>query len=1129
VIARTPVRVPLGMRGGMRRSVTPRLSREQASGPGLVAALETGQDPPGFSMTPKSFCRLLALATSLTGCAMPPDGLARTEQGDGPEVVFDFDRRPLPELPFPNDIATRPDPTSPTGLRVNASTVASTHFERVARERINTSTGWGIQAPIQVRFDAPIDLDVIYARHRDHRREIGFDYDFADDAVFLIDVTPGSPTYLQPQPLDFGEGNFPQLLRTPHQYWEHDPKTITKALLFETYDEDHNGNGVLDPGEDLDLDGVLDRPNLHPDEDGRPGLDPHRDLVSFWEMETNTLIFKPVVPLRERTTYAVVLTKRLTDESGNPVVSPFAFVNHASQTDHLRPALDALAEYGLGAEDVAFAWSFTTQDVTTDMVDLRNGLYDSGPLSWLAADNPPQLVRLFRMLDLQAPDGTKRDNPYVLPTEVLRPVIAPLAEAAFGGFGVTSVDQLVRTHDFYAYHVSGIIKSPRLLDLQEHGNLDERAWPDLHDPRLRDRVVYDDLQFWCAIPKKQFKADPDAPAPVVLYAHGYTSNKIEQLGLALHAKFGIAGCSIDAVGHGIDVGDDEGLVRSLFALFGMSPAADALLYGRAVDVDGDGRIDVGAEVFTGYVFRTRDNLRQSLLDWLTLVRFIRAFGSETMIDVDGDGVPELLGDFDGDGHIDIGGPDAVFFASGTSLGGLLSSMLSALEPGVVAAAPIAGGAGLIDLTIRSEQGGVVEAVGLRLFGPLILGEPTADGTGMRIYQLFPNGNRDERRDLAVRAEIRPDDVVMVTNLRSGDARCARVMPEEPPPGYEDYRGWRARSNCSSNDPGGLCRVCPEGTGGTYACDLGGTFRVGVPADAGDPLLVEVFEGYEHVHVEGDDRHCWVEEGARLRTSIDQFEFPVEYRLRKWAPGHELVALEDGYGFQRSTPMLRRFTGIASIALEKADPAAFAVRYARDPLEFIEHGRSFQKGPTHVLNVTTVGDANVPVNTGVAISKAAGFVQLSTPDPRYGKTINRVLIDEGVQQGIPWLETHEGWGHVLADVDNLSDSTNTSPMDLDGSNDGMLAPRLHPPLRLFVPTTIADADGVSGLILPLLDEERGAHGFPPPGMTSGPFDVGQYMEHVLGLYFASRGTEIRTEACLAELDACPDIPSPPPRE
>src|SRR5690606_7317042 len=159
----------------------------------------------------------------------------------------------------------------PTGLRINASLVATTRLEAVARRRIDELSGFGVYQPITVRFDAPLDITSIYARHRDYRNTPdGSDYDFRNDVVYLVDVTPDSPTCLQPVPLDSGEGNFPVLLRTPHQYWEHDPKTITKALALETYDEDFNGNGRLDPGEDLDLDGVLDYANAYPLEDGDP-------------------------------------------------------------------------------------------------------------------------------------------------------------------------------------------------------------------------------------------------------------------------------------------------------------------------------------------------------------------------------------------------------------------------------------------------------------------------------------------------------------------------------------------------------------------------------------------------------------------------------------------------------------------------------------------------------------------------------------------------------------------------------------------------------------------------------------------------------------------------------------------
>lgn len=1063
----------------------------------------------------------------LPGCAEPAAGLAPTQDGDGPRVIFDFDHRPLPEIPFPNDIATRHDATSPTGLRINASMVAPTEIESTARQRIDAMSGWGVFQPISVRFDAPLSLESILSRHRDYRFG-GDDYDFANDAVYIIDVTPDSPTYLQPVPLDFGDGNFPVLLRTPEQYWEHDPKTATLALAYDTTNEDLNGNGVLDPGEDLDLDGVLDVANVFARADGNPELSPADDLVSFYENETNTLIFKPVLPLRERTRYAVVVTRRLFGEEGEPVRSPFSWVNHTAQTEELTPVLDALERYDLGADDIAFAWTLTTADASRELVEVRNGLYGEGPLSWLLTDNSPALSGLYPMVDDQDLLGNRAENIYILPQERLASILGPLAGAAFSDFGLGGVDTsgIERNHEYYSHHVSGTFRSPQLLDLVDEGTLDARAWPiDLTDPSVRDRVHYEDVQFWCSVPRRQFWENPDQPPPVVLYAHGYTSNKIEPLGLALHGKFGIASCGIDAPYHGLDVGDQEPLIRNFLTIAGLGVAAEPLLANRIRDVDGNGTPDVGAEFFTGYLFRTRDNLRQTLLDWMTLTRLIRSFGTSTMLDVNGDGVGELLGDFDADGMVDFGGPGADFFASGTSLGGLVSSMLSAVEPSVVAAAPISGGAGLVDLTVRSEQGGVVEAVALRLMGPLFIGEPARDG-GTRIYTLFANGNVDTRYDLAHDTAIEPGDVVMATNLRTGQSRCARVMPDSPPAGYEAYRGWGQSSNCALNDAG-QCRDCTEGSEGSYACDLARTFRVGVPSDAGDAIQLDVWIGPDSVEIVGDERECQPKSNAKRRTTINTFSYPIEYRSLSIAAGDGLIALEDGYGFQRGTPTMRRFLAIAQMAVEPADPAVYAAHYSRDPLIFREDGREFAKRPTHVLNVTTVGDVNVPVNSGINIAKVGGFVEIFEADPRYGKTPNRVLIDEGVIEGIPWRESRgQAWGPVLVDVDNISQSTNATPMDPEGSVDGKLAPRLDPPLRLVVPTVGADDGGYSGVVLPMINARNGAHGFSPPGLTDGDFDVGQFMEHQIGWYFRTRGTEVRFDACMETLDGCDFIPSPP---
>jgi hypothetical protein len=124
----------------------------------------------------------------LAACAIAPEGLRETPHGDGPTVVIDWDARPLPELPLPNDLATRPDPTSPTGLRLNISVqAASTDLEARTRRKFDELSGFGIYQAISVRFDAPLDLDEIVLRH-------DIDGDVSDDAFFVIDVTCSTPT-----------------------------------------------------------------------------------------------------------------------------------------------------------------------------------------------------------------------------------------------------------------------------------------------------------------------------------------------------------------------------------------------------------------------------------------------------------------------------------------------------------------------------------------------------------------------------------------------------------------------------------------------------------------------------------------------------------------------------------------------------------------------------------------------------------------------------------------------------------------------------------------------------------------------------------------------------------------------
>ena len=118
---------------------------------------------------------------------------------------------------------------------------------------------------------------------------------------------------------------------------------------------------------------MLDHPNTLGNK-GIPGVD---NLLTWYERETDTLIIRPVVPLDEKTEYAVVLTDRLRGVNRQPVRSPFESIHHPSQRRGVARLQDVLREKrlanyfgdiaGTGLDHVAFAWTFTTQPTHEDM------------------------------------------------------------------------------------------------------------------------------------------------------------------------------------------------------------------------------------------------------------------------------------------------------------------------------------------------------------------------------------------------------------------------------------------------------------------------------------------------------------------------------------------------------------------------------------------------------------------------------------------------------------------------------------------------------------------------------------------------------------------------------------------
>ncbi len=982
---------------------------------------------------PRRLLPLLALGASCAGGCFSdaPTLLGRSALGTGPTVRFDAFQKPFAEIPLPNDFATRYDPSSPTLRRLNASVLAGpTAWEQATRAELDKLSGWGTLAPISVSFSAPIDPEVIYRRHHNDR------LDTSDDALLVLDVTPGSPGFCEAVPLDLGQGNYPQVLAEQNLY-DADPRAKLQTLPFEETEEDTNGNGVLDPGEDTDMDGVLDHPNTR---DGRPGS----QVLDFYERETNTLIAKPLTPMREATTYAVVLTKRLVSPAGEAVRSPFGGIHHAEQMTALAPLPSCLGHYGLSLGDVAFTWSFTTQSISHDYRRVRDGLYGVGPMAKLATDFPPTLSRLDDVRDAAAGVTT----PKVAPMSVFIPLALELLKLTGSTKEESQVfEATMKTVDFV---VAGALRSPQLFPRADaKGNplpLYRQVWDLDAAPRAEE------VPFWLFVPKKRV-----GPAPVAVFIHGHGGSKFDALPFAgLLASYGIATMGIEAPGHGLGLPSVQlGLVRGYFKQAGLAGLGESLILGRALDWTGDGNVDSGDDFWTAYVFHTRDMVRQTMVDGMQVVRTLRAFDGKAKwaFDPGGRGAPGLAGDFDGDGVVDVGGA-APLHVIGGSLGGITGAVMAGVEPQLDAVVSIVPGGMLSEIGTRSTLRGVRDSMVLRSLGPIFFADKGA---------LMVRVNNGQTQDLALKVQdlptLAPKDTVVLRNHKTGEYRCGAVQES-------------------------------------------GAFRVAVATDAGDPLELAVYRGPLPPRArEG----CEIPQ-ATPYVDLKTFGYEVELGGKTFAKDSPLVAPCDGFGLRRGAPELRRFLGLSQIALDAADPMNWAPTW--DGTRAMKYGTG-ETTRTNVMVVPSVGDPGVLIAGGVALARAAGFVEYDRDDLRYGKPQNQVLLDTGTIEGTYRLGRHrDSKGNpVLMDVDHLA-----SVMPVD---DGLDVPRLAPPLRLM--RRNPKDGGYSGLILPMLSA-KGKHGFVSPDPAKG-FDLGTYLLNIVGRYLQSGGREFSWDKCQAT-SACP---------
>ncbi len=976
----------------------------------------------------------------LAGCGSA-EGLRLTPAGTGPTIVVDWDADPLPELPFPNDLATRVDPGSPTGLRLNFSADAPTELERTAREKVNELSGFGLYSPITVRFDAPLDLDRIAARHAD-------DGDTADDLVLVVDVTLGSPTFGQIAPLDVGAGRFPLDLFETDNYFLNDPRSESPTLLFETVEEDLNGNGLLDPGEDTDGDGTLDHPNVYPE-----GGDPRSDLLTWYERETDTLIVRPAVPLREETTYAVLLTEELVGTDGAPVRSPWEWVNHTRQTDALEPILEMLPGFGHELDDLAFAWTFTTGRVTGDLVDVRRGLHGEGPFARLATEYPAGLSEAVQVREVEG------ENNYRLPAARIVGILD-----AGGFFPAEAADLLTEGYAFADAFVGASFTTPNLLtDRDDGGRDDTDEWWQIDAMTGEMSHAPAEVAMTCLLPKADAEHQP--PFPVTIYGHGYKSDRSELLlfGWTMN-RVGIATCAFELPGHGVYFKpEDREIFGSLLEAAGLYPFLQHLEDGRARDVNNDGEPDSGADQWIADSFHTRDMVRQAVVDTAQAVRALKACGTASSgLDIDGDGQDEVTCDWDADGVADIGGPGVPIHLMGGSLGGIIAGISAAVEPDLDAVAAVVPGGGLMDVGWRSALPGVIEAVAGRVMSPMVVGLPGE--AGFQIVQNVNSGTKMRQVHVATLPEAPTGGSFRVENLSNGEVREVPIPAD-------------------------------------------GRFRIGIPSDALDPYEKRVATGmpdrgpelgqvYEVTNNEGlgDRWRITLTDESGTETVLETFEQDVVHEGVTMRAGSPLVAASDGLGHVRGTPRLRRVVNVLSLVTEPGDPIAYAPHYFDEPFEELG-GR-----PANILLVPMPGDPVVPTATGIALARAAGLFDMHAIDPRYGTSVDRFLIDHEVVHGVeedgPY--TNPEGEPVLFDAD-----------DLDQGLDGFGAPS-EAPLRLERVTE----SGTSGLRLPMTNP-RGMHGYELPDAET-EFDMTTFSIMQVVAYAQSLGQEINDDLCLEDM-------------
>jgi hypothetical protein len=395
-----------------------------------------------------------------------------------------------------------------------------------------------------------------------------------------------------------------------------------------------------------------------------------------WDALSQTLYAESNLTLREATRYALVVTRGVLDQNGDPIEPSgrFQAFRHGMKQgqreddaatryrDSLIASLATIAE-AVDLNRVAVASVFTTQSITPSLIRIRASLRSEPAPEADFLLGPGGSRTVFARTDIQSLVFRQQT------------ATAPGFTNATIGLAALQLEPGVVGQLVYG-------RIPTVSFLQP--NLTFETFGTRSG--LPDPVGTEDLYFNLYIPTGE---KPAGGWPVAVIGPGANQNK-EAFSVLLAsklAKAGIASLGINPVGRGF------GPLSTNIVTLTAGTTVSFRAGGRSRDMNGDGLIgsSEGSDALTPFALvGSRDTTRQTILDHVQLVRAIEA------------GI-----DFDADGARDVD-PDKISFI-GWSFGSNYGVPVVALEPGFKTAVFSAVGGPLVDNRRLGVNRGLVEA------------------------------------------------------------------------------------------------------------------------------------------------------------------------------------------------------------------------------------------------------------------------------------------------------------------------------------------------------------------------------------------------------------------------------------